>query len=207
METGATVNVAVLEAVPTLAVMIALAAFVTMLVEMVNVAVDAEAGMVTVEGTVTEARLDDKLTTAPEGGAELKETVAETVPPPVTVAGDSVKLASAGTVTVTSCGKETPFEVAVMTVDFVPVAAGLAVILKVAEVEPAGTVTVAGTVAADVTDELSVTVSPPVGAALDRVTAPLAVPPGETTDGVTVQEASEAINVPCGRGSLHIPRP
>ena len=56
------------------------------------------------------------------------------------------------------------------------------VIVKVAVVEPAGTVTVPGTVAL-VELEVSVIVTPPVGAADDTVTVPVAVLPPRTDVG------------------------
>jgi hypothetical protein len=64
------------------------------------------------------------------------------------------------------------------------------VTLNVALVEPAGTVTLAGTVAALFELE-SVTLTPPVGAALVSVTVPDAVVPPVTAPGVTPRLASD----------------
>jgi hypothetical protein len=55
---------------------------------------------------------------------------------------------------------------------------------NVADVEPAGTVTDAGTVPAEVLFELSVTTNPPVGATLEIVTVPVAVFPPTSEFGL-----------------------
>jgi hypothetical protein len=57
------------------------------------------------------------------------------------------------------------------------------VIVKVAEVAPAGTVTVAGTVAAELLDE-RFTTEPPVGAAFESVTVPVVLLPPTITFGL-----------------------
>ena len=59
------------------------------------------------------------------------------------------------------------------------------VIVKVAEVRPASTVTLAGTVAAAVLLLESVTTAPPVGAALPRVTVPVELFPPTTVVGLS----------------------
>ena len=66
------------------------------------------------------------------------------------------------------------------------------VILKVALVLPAGTVTLAGTVAAAVLPLVSVTTVPPVGAAPFRVTVPVDVAPEVTDVGLNVTEDTES---------------
>ena len=64
------------------------------------------------------------------------------------------------------------------------------VTVKVAEVEPLGTVTLAGTVAADVGALESVTRIPPEGAAAVRLTVPVTGLPPTMLVGFTVTEAS-----------------
>jgi hypothetical protein len=61
----------------------------------------------------------------------------------------------------------------------------LVVTEKAAEVEPAGTVTPGGTVAADVLEFDRATVTPPVPAAAVRVTVPVAEVPPVTEVGLT----------------------
>jgi hypothetical protein len=59
-------------------------------------------------------------------------------------------------------------------------------IVKVADVAPAATVTVAGTVAAVVTVLCSATEAPPVGAGPFRTTVPVALDVPNTVDGSSV---------------------
>jgi hypothetical protein len=61
----------------------------------------------------------------------------------------------------------------------------LVVMEKAAEVEPAGTVTPGGTVAADVLELERLTVTPPVPAAAVRVTVPVAEVPLVSEVGLT----------------------
>jgi len=77
--------------------------------------------------------------------------------------------------------------VAVNVTDFSAVTA-VVVTSKDILVVPAGTVTLAGTVA-DVSELERVTTVPPVGAAELKVTVPVAVPPPATLVGVTLTEA------------------
>lgn len=67
-----------------------------------------------------------------------------------------------------------------------------AVAVNVAEVCPAATVTLAGTVAAAVLELLSDTAAPPAGAAAVRRTVPVEVAPPETVVGFRVSEESAA---------------
>ena len=66
-------------------------------------------------------------------------------------------------------------------------------ILNFALVAPAATVTLAGTVAAAVLLDVSVTIEPPAGAALFSVTVPLALAPPTTEAG---EIASALITAP-----------
>jgi hypothetical protein len=72
------------------------------------------------------------------------------------------------------------------------VAMPVVVIAKLAVVAPAGTVTMAGTVA----DKLLLskfTATPPAGAACDRVTVPVLVPPLTTDVGLTVNPSNGSV--------------
>jgi len=73
---------------------------------------------------------------------------------------------------------EVPLYVALIVADWFELTVVVETV-KVAEVEAAGTVTVAGTVAADVLEE-SDTVAPPAGAELESETVPCTEPPPVT---------------------------
>lgn len=79
-----------------------------------------------------------------------------------------------------------------MIVDVACVVPGIAVTLNIAVVAPAGTVTLTGTVAADVLLLLRVTTAPPAGAGPAKVTVPVEEMPPITTDGFNVTEATPA---------------
>src|ERR1043166_318167 len=70
-----------------------------------------------------------------------------------------------------------------VTVTLVDPLTGEVVTVKVAEVAPCGTVTLAGTVATAVFEELSVTTAPPWPAAVVSVAVPVAVLPPMTAPG------------------------
>ena len=149
-----------------------------------NVAVVAPAATVTLEGTVAAALLDANVTVSPPAGAgPVSVSVAVEVPPPFTEVGES----------------EIPDRVAgetIMLTDFVTVprvavrvavvlaATGVVVIVKVAEDEPSGTVTVAGTTATAELDETETTI-PPAGALPLRKTVPTVDAPPTTVLGAT----------------------
>ena len=153
-------------------------AAVTARVVIVNVAVVAPAGTVTLAGTVPiVVELDASVTTAPPvGAARVSVTVPVTATPPVAAETFVVNVdsAAAGGVTVTVAVPLEPFVDAVIVTD-VFAATVPAVIVNVAVFDPAGTVTLTGTDATPVLDELSVTTLPPTGAFVDSVTVPVVV--------------------------------
>ena len=67
-------------------------------------------------------------------------------------------------------------------------ATGLVVTVKVVDVLPPGTVTLAGTVATDVLLLERITIAPPAGAAPLRVTVPIEELPPITLDGLSVTD-------------------
>ena len=80
-------------------------------------------------------------------------------------------------------------------VTMVVVATGVVVTVKETLVAPAGTVTVAGTTAAELELD-SVTTIPPLGAALLSVTVPVTEVPPATEFGLTVIEAGPGAQTP-----------
>ena len=155
-------------------------AAVTVRVVIVNVAVVAPAATVTDAGTVPiVVELDANVTTAPPvGAARVSVTVPVTLTPPVAAVTFVVRVesAAAGRVTVTLAVPVEPFVPAVI-VTAVFTATVPAVIVNVAVLKPAGTVTLTGTVATPVFDEVSVTTLPPTGALVESVTVPVVVAP------------------------------
>jgi len=159
-------------------VIVSVDADVTVRVVIVNVTDVAPAGTVTLAGTVPiVVELDASVTTAPPvGAARVKVTVPVTLTPPVAAVTlvVRVEIAAAGGVTVSVAVPVEPFVAAVI-VTAVFAATVPAVIVNVAVLEPAGTVTLTGTVATPVFDELSVTTLPPTGAFVESVTVPVVV--------------------------------
>jgi hypothetical protein len=177
---GLFVSVAVFEEPLNAAVMTEVAVAVTAGAETVNVAAVCPAGTTTVAGTVAADVLPlVSVTVSPPAAAALVSvTVAVVVTPvpPVTLVGESTREATVGAWTVNVAVGEEPLKVAWM-VAVVLLATATVPMLNCALVWPAGTVTVAGTVAALLLLE-SVTPSPPAAAALDKVTVPVTpVPP------------------------------
>jgi hypothetical protein len=170
----------------------------TAVVVTVNVAVVAPEATLTVAGTVALVLLDDSEIVNPLGPAAADRVIVPVeLVPPVTDVGLKPRV-HVGTSTVSvALADWPPAEAPIVLV--VLVGTPMEVTVKVAVVAPAGTVTVAGTVAAAVLLDVNATDIPPVGAALPRVTIPVeGVPPttvvglsetAVTTGGLTVRVA------------------
>src|SRR3989441_4149002 len=144
----------------------------TALVVTVNVTLVAPTGTVTLAGTVAAVLSLDSVTCAPPAGAgPFSVTVPVEFPPPVTVVGFSASERRAAGFTVRVAGRGTPLQEAAM-VDEVDAATALVVTVNVTLVAPTGTVTLAGTVAAELLLD-SVTCAPPAGAGPPRGTVPV----------------------------------
>jgi hypothetical protein len=170
------------------ALIVAVAALDTAVVVTLNVADVWPAATVTVLGVVTPPMLLLRETVdPPDGAATLMLTVPIAVLPPTTVAGESDRPANTGGMysTVRVAVLLLAYAVAVM-VDVDCEATGFAVTRNVALVWPAGTVTLAGTVAAPVLLLDRATDSPYCGAAAERVTVPVDVAPPATELGESV---------------------
>ena len=174
-------------------VIVSVDADVTVRVVIVNVADVAPAGTVTDAGTVPMVvELDASVTIAPPvGAARVSVTVPVTATPPV-AAGTfvvNVDSAAAGGVTVSVAVPVEPFVAAVI-VTAVFAATVPAVIVKFAVFDPAGTVTLIGTDATPVFDELSVTTLPPTEALVESVTVPVVVAADPTFAFATVTDVT-----------------
>jgi hypothetical protein len=171
----------------------------TGLVVIVNVAVVAFAATVTVAGTCAAAvLLLDRVTAAPPAGADpVRVTVPVEVVPPVTEVGLRVTVLSAAAVTVRAAVFVTPRFPEIVTEALL--ATGLVVMVNVAVVAFAATVTLAGTCAAAVLLLDRVTTAPPAGAGPFSVTVPVDEMPPTTEVGLreTVLNAAAAtVKVP-----------
>jgi len=188
---GFTVSAAVFEMAPLVAVIVTAVTAVTDVVVTVNVAVVAPAATVTLAGTVAAALLDASVTTMPPAGAAADSvTVPVLETPPATDVGFNVTDVSDAAVIVRLAVWEAPDNVAVIVLaEFA--ATAVVVTVNVAVVEPAATVTLAGTVAATLLDA-SVTTKPPAGAAADNVTVPVLETPPATDVGFKVTDVSDA---------------
>src|SRR5579864_2894288 len=157
----------------------------TPLVIMVKVALRAPPAMVTLAGSRAAAvLLLDSVTTAPAGGAApFNVTVPVELLPPTTDAGVLVTDDRAAAFTVNVAVLATPY-VAVM-MEEVLAATPSVVTVNVVDVLPAGTVTLAGTVAAAVLLLERVTTAPPVAAAPLSVTVPIELFPPTTVAGLS----------------------
>jgi hypothetical protein len=121
----------------------------TCVVVTMKVAEVAPAGTVTLAGTLVEgSELDSVTTIPPLGATALSVTVPVTEVPPATEVGLTVIEAGPGAQTLTVPVALAPLAVAV-SVATVVVATGIVVTVKLADVEPADTVTLAGADAND----------------------------------------------------------
>jgi hypothetical protein len=150
----------------------------------VNDALPAPAGTTAGDGTVRPALLLATATeAAPLGAAALKVIVQVDVPAPVIAAGlqtSPLSCAGAG-VRLTEAAADTPLAVAV--IEATVVAATVpALAVNVVVLPPAATVTAAGVAKETLLSPIE-TVSPPVGAALFRVTVQVVAAPAGTVDG------------------------
>jgi hypothetical protein len=146
----------------------------TFAVVMLNGAEAAPAATVTLAGTVAEGSELVNDTTAPPAGAEpFRDTVPLAFTPAATDTGLIASETRIAGVTLSDANFEFPFNSAPIVAD---AAAGTAavVIVNEAEVAPAGTMMLAGTLA-DGSELDRLTVVPPAGAAAVRVTLLLAI--------------------------------
>ena len=187
-----TVIVAPLLAPPASATMVEEILLVTGLVSTGKVARVAPLATVTLGGTVAALVLSLVKTTEvpPCGAAEARVTVPVTGVPPTTVLELSVTPETAGPVAagVTASVKDRvaePWE-AVISTEVLAVT-GLVATVKVAVLAPSPTVTLAGTVATDVSPLESVTTTPPAVAGAVNVTVPVEEEPPTTERGTRLR--------------------
>lgn len=188
---GVTVSAAVCCPPPRLAVMVTGVLPDTAEVDTVNVADVAPAATVTLPGTVALLLLDDRATDVPPGpAAPVSITVPVELVPPSTDAGEIFRLASPAGVIVRFADAWLPANDPVIEAA-VDEETALVPTVNVADVEPAGTDTDAGTVALPLPDA-RVTEAPPGPAAPLSVTAPVELLPPNTDVGETVRLVSVA---------------
>jgi len=158
------------------------------LVVTAKIAEVAPAGTVTLAGTKTGEPLVHSWTTVPpEGAGLLRVTVPWADSLVATTVGITDTEATAGSaMTVTVVVTLVPFENAVI-VPCVVAATKFVVTGKVAVVDPAGMLTLAGTKAGEPLVQRS-TVTPPAGAGTVRVTVPVVESPATTAVGLTATE-------------------
>ena len=192
---GVTVKVAVLVAPPNAPLIVTGVDALTAVVAIVNVALVAPAGTVTLAGNVATLVLLLVIdTVAPPLGAALFNVAVPVEPlPPTTLVGltaiaEMVTVGGGGGdagVTVSDADAVAPPKLPVI-VTGVEAPTAFVAIVKLALVAPAGTVTLAGTVAAPVLLLESDTAAPPLGAALFNVAVPVELLPPTTRAGLTV---------------------
>jgi hypothetical protein len=167
--------------------MVATLSPVTPAVVATKVADVAPAATVTLAGTLAApSSLDSPMAAPPAGAAELSVTVPEDDVPPPTVVGLRETLKRTGELIVRATVFVTAPALAVI-VAVVMFATATVVTVNVAVVAPAPTVTLAGTVAAGLSDE-RFTANPPACAGALRVTVPVDEAPPAREVGVSVTE-------------------
>ena len=176
-------------------IIVAVVVAVTVVVLIVNVAEVAPAATVTLAGKVALDELDERATTTPPVGAgPLRVTVPVEDDPPATEVGDKLSDVTAAGFTVSVALTETPVSVPVIFAATVAVT-GEVVTVNVVEVDPAGTVTVAGTTALLLL-EARLTTKPPVGAGPVRAAVPVEALPPVTVAGVRAIELNAEAVIP-----------
>jgi len=180
-----TPSVAVLLEEFAIAVIVAVRSTPTTAVVILKLAVVAPAGIVTDEGTVTEAELEVRAIASPPAGAALEIVTVPVAPaPPKSEVGLTVRPVTVGAVTdkaVETLVSPTVAEMFAVALVVMPAV----VTVKFPELDPAAIEIEPGTVAAALSDA-SVTVTPPVGATPDRVTVPAEDCPPNTVIGLSV---------------------
>ncbi len=173
---GLIVSVAVFVVLASVPEIVAVAVLETAKVLIVNVALVAPAATVTVAGTVALRLSDERVMTAPEGpAAPVRVAVPVEVLVPTTAVGDTEMLCRVAGKIVKVAVLLTLPRLPVIVTD-VELDTGVVVIVKVADVAPAGIVTDAGADAFGTLED-SMTLTPPVGAAPSRVAVPVELVP------------------------------
>jgi len=181
---GVTVRVAVAEPPLRVAVRVAPVLVATPEVVTVNVVEEEPAGTVTVKGTDAQVLFEDNDTdTPPDGAVPLRVTVPVDGFPPTTEVGETDRAETVTGWIVNVAVSDVPLRVPVIVAVVVDATVEVLTV-NVADVDPAATVTLDGTVALVVL-EVSETVAPPVGALPFNVTVPVEGEPPATVAGET----------------------
>jgi hypothetical protein len=170
---------------PNAALIFAVVEVLTVFVTITNKAVVSPAAIFTEGGiTIAEAlELESITTTPPAGAASVSVTIPNPGSPPFSLAGDTETAFSPMILRVSEfvTPRKTPLMPA-LAVTF----PALVVIGNVADEPPAGTVTLAGTIASGLLEDSAIT-NPPAGATPKNETVPVAGLPPATESGLTVR--------------------